>query len=200
MHQKQIAELLLQTLETELGGVELYTEALQWARNNELKQEWHKYREQTARHVEVVRVLCRQLGVDPEAQTPARQVVHHIGTSLVEAIEMAARHGEPQAAELVACECVMLAEKKDHANWELLSRCADHAKGEEAKALKTACAEVEKQENEHLCRTKAWCRELWIRALGMPAVLPPQENNTKTSVGALRAEESRADGQPKPWT
>ena len=41
--------------------------------------------------------------------------------------------------------------------------------------LKEAYEEVEDEEDEHLYHTKGWCRELWIEALGMPAVLPPPE-------------------------
>jgi hypothetical protein len=33
-------------------------------------------------------------------------------------MQMALAEGDPAAAELVACDCVSLAEAKDHANWE----------------------------------------------------------------------------------
>jgi hypothetical protein len=41
--------------------------------------------------------------------------------------------------------------------------------------LREAVEEVEDEEDEHLYHTKGWARELWIEALGMPAVLPPPE-------------------------
>ena len=47
-------------------------------------------------------------------------VVRHIGESLVAAMEMALESGPPEAAEMVAAECVVLAETKDHLNWELI--------------------------------------------------------------------------------
>ena len=123
-----------------------------------------------------MRELFSKLGLDPEVQTPGRQVVQHIGESLVQAMQMAlASGGEPEAAELVACECVVLAETKDHLNWELLSKYAEKAKGDEKKAMTAACEEVEEQEDEHIYHSKGWCRELWIQSLGMPAVLPPPE-------------------------
>ena len=171
-----VKELLYQMLETELGGVQVYTTALKCVVNDDLEEEWTEYLEQTERHVEVMRELFSKLGLDPEVQTPGRQVVHHIGESLVQAMQMAlASGGEPEAAELVACECVVLAETKDHSNWELLSKYADKAKGDEKKAMKAACEEVEEQEDEHIYHSKGWCRELWIQSLGMPAVLPPPE-------------------------
>jgi hypothetical protein len=40
-----------------------------------------------------------------------------------------------------------------------------------------------------------WARELWIESLGLPAVLPPPEEEKKvtTAIGASRAEQSRDD-------
>jgi hypothetical protein len=86
--------------------------------------------------------------------SPGRKIVRHIGESLVKSMEMAIKNDKPEAAELVACECVVLAETKDHANWQLMSQCAEKARGEEAKALKDACEEVEVQEDEHLYHSK----------------------------------------------
>jgi hypothetical protein len=40
MKNAQLSELLYQALETELGGVEVYTTALRCARNQELTEEW----------------------------------------------------------------------------------------------------------------------------------------------------------------
>lgn len=190
---KDLKELLLQALETELGGVEIYSTAVECAVNDELKEEWQKYLEQTEHHVEVMRELIEGLGLDPNEQTPGRKIVHHIGSSLVKAMQMAQREGEPEQAQLVACECVVLAETKDHTNWELLHACSDAAKGAEKKALQAAVEEVEDEEDEHLYHTQGWCRELWIKSLGMPAVIPPpeEEKDVKTAIGAARAAQSR---------
>jgi hypothetical protein len=111
---------------------------------------------------------------------------------LVQAMTKAQSGGDPAAAELVACECVVLAETKDHLDWELLTKCAEHVHGEAAKVLKEACEKVEDQEDEHLYHTKGWCRELWIESLGLKAVLPPpeEEKKVKTAIGAARAEQA----------
>lgn len=193
---EQVKELLYQMLETELGGVQVYTNALECVINDELEEEWTKYLEQTQRHVEIMRELCGKFGLDPEKQTPGRQVVHHIGESLVQAMQIAKTSGgEPEAAELVACECVVFAETKDHLNWELLSKYAEKAKGDEKKIMQAAIDEVEDQEDEHIYHSKGWCRELWIKSLGMPSVLPPpeEEKDVKTAIGAARAEKAREE-------
>ena len=76
---EHVKELLYQMLETELGGVQVYTTALKCVVNDDLKEEWTEYLEQTERHVEVMRELFSNLGLDPDTKTPGRQVVQHIG-------------------------------------------------------------------------------------------------------------------------
>jgi hypothetical protein len=195
MNKNQISELVLQALETEKGGVQVYETALRCAMNDDLKEEWTKYLEQTRNHVEVVVRVCEALRLDPDQETPGRLVVRHIGASLVRAMEIALDAGEPAAAQLVAAECVVEAETKDHLNWELISQVAKAMKGSEGKALNDAYEEVEEQEDEHLYHTTGWCRELWIESLGMPAVLPPpeEEKDVKTAIGAARAKMARRE-------
>ncbi len=103
---------------------------------------------------------------------------------------MALRSTDPQAAQIVAAECVVLAETKDHLNWELIGELAKNA---EASLLKPAYEQIEDEEDEHLYHTTGWTRELWIEALGMPAVLPPPEEVKKveTAIEAARAKKSR---------
>src|SRR5688500_18339445 len=115
MNTKQVAELVLQSLEHELGGVKIYTTALNCAQNPDLRREWQECLEQTKEHVSALESVCQALGLDPRQETPGRQVVRHVGAALVQAMELALQAGEPAAAELVACECVVLAETKDHA-------------------------------------------------------------------------------------
>jgi len=191
--ERQLKDLLLQMMETELGGEKVYRTALQCAINEDLKEEWEKYLEETLTHQNVVRTTCEFLGINADEVTPSRQVVKHIGLSLVKAMELALSAGDRSAAQLVACECVVHAETKDHANWELLGMVAEVATGETGKALKEAHARVEKDEDHHLYHTKGWCRELAIQSLGLPAVLPPPEEikQVETAIGASRAEQQR---------
>ena len=90
---------------------------------------------------------------------------------------------------------MVLAETKDHSNWELLAKSAEKAKGDRKNALQAAVEQVEDQEDQHLYHSKGWCRELWIQSLGMPAVLPPpeEEKDVKTAIGAARAEQAREE-------
>ncbi len=191
---EQRNELLQQMLETEMGGVTVYETALTCVVNEELKNEWEKYLDQTKRHVEIVTTLMSELGVPP-TETPGREVVRHIGGSLVAAMKLAKGTAPPEAAEIVACECVVHAETKDHSNWHLLTLYAEAARGAEKKAIQTALDEIENEEEEHLYHSKGWWRELAIASLGMKAVLPPPEErkDVKTAIGASRAEHARKE-------
>jgi hypothetical protein len=188
-----LRELVLQALETELGGARIYAAALECATNDELREEWETYAAQTHEHARALREACSALGIDPEEETPGRAVVRHVGESLLAAIEMARAKAEPAQAQLVACECVMLAETKDHSNWHLLGAAAAKLRGDGAGALRKTREELEDEEDEHLYHTSGWCRELWLEALGLPAVLPPPEEqkDVKTAIGAARAAQAR---------
>ena len=83
-------------------------------------------------------------------------------------MEMALSEGGPAAAQLVAAECVVEAETKDHQDWELIGRVAEKSTGEMKKALQEAYEQVEEQEDQHLYHTMGWARELWIESLGCP--------------------------------
>ena len=195
MNNAQVSELLYQALETEIGGVQVYQAALRCAVNEDLHEEWEKYLSETENHVRIVTDMFNELGLDTEKETPGRQIVRMKGQTLVKAMENALAEGDPVAAQLVAAESVVEAETKDHANWELIGRVAEESTGDKKAVLTEAYNQVEEEEDMHLFHTMGWARELWIESLGMPAVLPPPEEEKKvvTAIGASRAEQSRAD-------
>ena len=145
MDTRQFDNLILQALEHEQGGIRVYQTAIKCAVNEDLREEWEKYLDQTRSHVESLTAVCRSLEIDASAATPGRKIVRHLGGALVEAMEMALKGDAPEAAEIVACECVVIAETKDHLNWELIGKCAKKLKGESAKAVTAAYEEVGEQ-------------------------------------------------------
>jgi len=193
MNQDQWKELLYQALETETGGIQVYESALQCVVNPELKEEWEEYLEQTRNHEQILHEVFGKLGLDPQVETPGRRVVRHMGESLVRAMQLARESGKRQDAELVAAECVVLAETKDHLNWELLGQVSENMKGDAAATLTEAVEQVEEEEDEHLYHTAGWSRELWMKSLGLPSVLPPPEEtrDVKTAMAAARAKQDR---------
>ena len=191
----QVQELLLQAFETELGGEKIYETALTCAINDDLKEEWQEYLDETKNHQQILLTVLEEFQIDPDTMTPGRQVTAHIGESLVAAMEMAKKEGDEKAAELVAGECVVLAETKDVSNWKLIGLLGEKLKGKQASTLKNAHEKVMEDEDHHLFHTRGWARELWIESLGLPAVLPPpeEEKSVDTEIGAVRAENAREE-------
>jgi hypothetical protein len=193
MQSGQLKELVLQSLEHERGGVLIYETALDCVINPELRDEWQRYLQQTKSHVTALEKICDGLSVDPEEQTAGRRVAHHMGKALVDAMKMALAEGQKEAAELVAADCVILAETKDHADWQLLGKCAGELTGDTRSMLEEAYNTIEEQEDEHLYHSKGWGRELWLKSLGLDAVLPPpeEEKDVRSAAAAAKAEGSR---------
>ena len=192
MKRAQLEELLYQALETEQGGVQVYEHAVKCAQNDDLREEFSKYLDETRTHETIMLRVLDTFGLDPRTETPGRSIIRTKAQTLVRSMETA-MEVDPAAAQLVAAECVVEAESKDHMNWELMGEVAGKLSGQEKKVLEEAYAEVGEQENQHLFHTMGWARELWLESLGLPAVLPPPEEQkeTTTAIGADRARQAR---------
>ena len=193
MIKPQLRELLLQALEHERGGALVYFNALECTRNEDLRKEWEKYLDQTLGHVDILTAACAALGLDPDEMTPGCRIVQQNGKALIAAMRAALAEGNREAAELVACDCVVIAETKDHANWQLIGKCAAQMDGDAGRVLRAAYEQVEDQEDEHLYHSKGWCRELWLASLGLPAQLPPPKEvkNVRDAKAAAEVESRR---------
>jgi len=194
MEAAQLEELLLQSLDTERGGVMIYEAAVDSAVNDDVRKVWMKYLDETRNHVEVMLRVLEGFGLDPGTDTVGRVILRGKAETLIRSMEMA-RKSDPTAGQLVAAECVVEAETKDHMNWELIGEVAKKLTGDQKRLLTEAYEEVEEQEDEHLYHTMGWARELWLESLGLPAVLPPPEEkkHTKSAIGAERAKQARTE-------
>jgi rubrerythrin len=168
MNRDQIRELVLQAIESERGGRKVYDAALECVREPALRALWQRYRTETESHERAMVRLCTALGLDPEDESPGRAVARLLGEGLVEAIRRAAGTARPEAAQVAAAECVLLAETKDHLHWELLGQCARHAEGEARRALVSVFEQVEPEERRRLRSSEAWARRLWHDSLELP--------------------------------
>ncbi len=96
----QVNELLYQALETEIGGVRIYELAVQRAVNDDLKDEWARYLDQTRNHERILRDILEARNLDPDEDSPGREIVRHLGGSLAKAIEMTSSSAaSPEAAQ-----------------------------------------------------------------------------------------------------
>jgi hypothetical protein len=200
VNKDQLHALLFEALETEKGGVLVYETALRCAINEDLKEEWEKYLDQTRNHVTILLGVLKKLGLNPDQETPGRTVVRFSGQSLVKTMEIALQGSKPEAAQIVAAECVVLAETKDHTNWQLIGAASESLEGAEQAALKTAYDEVEDEEDEHVYHSTGWARELHLEALGLDAQLPPAEEveDVKTELEAAQVRKQRKETIEQP--
>jgi rubrerythrin len=86
----------LQSLKHEMGGVKIYEAALKCVVNEDLKEEWEKYHQETERHVQILQDVFSQMQLDANEQTPGRKIVHDMGQSLVKAMEAASCSPRPR--------------------------------------------------------------------------------------------------------
>lgn len=196
MNTTQVRELLLQSLEHERGGVKIYKAAIAAAQRPDLKSEWTEYLEQTEQHVQSLTEICEAFEIDPFTTTPGTQIVKATGTALLQAIEVARAAGDPKAAQLVAAECVVLAETKDHLDWELIGEVAKELTGDQQEVVLEAFERIEEEEDEHLYHTQGWARELWLESLGLPAELPPPEEKQDVT-SAAEAQQAKEERHPR---
>jgi hypothetical protein len=195
MDRNHAQDLLYQALETEIGGEGVYRAALELAREEDLVKEWEEYLEQTLTHRQRLLGAFETLGLDPDAETDSRKIVRRKAEGLVEAMRMAGETLSPQGAQLVAGECVVEAETKDHLNWSLLEHIVEAGPKQYADALREPVEETLVEEAEHRFHTEGWTRELWLAHLGFDAALPPpeEEKSVQTKIGAGRAEKAREE-------
>ncbi len=193
MEMQQLRELIGQSLEHERGGKLVYETAIQCVMTDGLREEFEKYLDETHEHIRILEGVCEVFGIDPHNPTLLGECVHGVSVALVEAMQKAKQGGDAAAVEVFACECVVLAETKDHLDWQLLKECVPGLSGEQARVLQEAVDAVEDQEDEHLYHSKGWCREVWLQSLGLEAVFPPPEErrDVRSAIAAARAEKAR---------
>ena len=82
-----------------MGGVQVYATAIRCAKNEDLKEEWEKYHEQTQEHERIMRNVLEGFGLDPKKETPGRKIVRLKAETLVRAMEMALKEAPDGRAD-----------------------------------------------------------------------------------------------------
>ncbi len=120
LDREQFADLLGQMLETEQVGLRVFETALRCVEDGQLRRQWEASLEETREHVDIVTGVIEHFDLDPDADSPARQVVRHIGEALLHLMEMSLRNGRSGTTQRIAAECIVHVETRDHLNWEVL--------------------------------------------------------------------------------
>lgn len=156
---------LSEFLAVERGGIKLYQAALQIVQDRQVSEKFQEFFEQTKKHEAILTRVIRELGGDPERVSPGAAMAEKKAKALLDT--MTNSDGlNGRAAELNAIENIVIAETKDHADWEMLSKIARRSDDEKIRnVLKPATSEVEPEEDEHLNWTKEQMARLEFEAL-----------------------------------
>jgi rubrerythrin len=138
-------------------GVHLYRAAVGMTQFPEWREKYAEFLAQTEEHVQILSDLAMQLGGDPMYVSPQARMTVFMNSKLMESILLDGSV-DTLTRELALLESVMLAERKCHANWELLGKLAEQL-GDlaAARAMREAVERVEDQEDEHV----AWAEQTW---------------------------------------
>ena len=137
-----LRDKLSEFLMVERGGLKLYEQALQVVTDATVAAAFQEFREQTRKHESILLQVISGLGLDPDHISPGAKVAEQKATALQNT--MRGNGLSADAAELNAIENIILAETKDHADWEMLGKIARQSDDEKIRALLTpAVARVE---------------------------------------------------------
>jgi rubrerythrin len=162
---EELMDKLSEFLTVEEGGVKLYEAALKHVHDREVKEKFHEFHQQTVRHVEILTNIIEKLGGKPSYKSAGAKIANEKATALLKTMSETKAMSRDEA-ELNAIENIVIAETKDHADWELLGHIAHRAEDSHlSQLLKPAVSEVEKQEDEHLHWTQQKMGELALAAL-----------------------------------
>lgn len=144
------ADLLSACLAHERCGLHLYRSVQQRTEYDDLRTQYAHFGEETAEHIRLLEEFVAAGGGDPMYVSPAARATEKAGAGLVESTFLLGGSIDPVTAELAMLEAVMLAEAKDHQNWELLATLAQQMADSPAQQLlETMSAQVLAQEEEH---------------------------------------------------
>lgn len=162
---EELMDKLSEFLTVEKGGKELYEAALKLVQHPEVAAKFREFHMQTIRHEEILTNIIEKLGGRTSYKSEGAKLAEKKAQALLKT--MTETKGlTPDQIEVNAMENIVLAETKDHADWELLGHIAHRSEDSHlSNLLKTAVSEVEGQEDEHLNWTKAKMGELALLGL-----------------------------------
>jgi rubrerythrin len=214
-----LRDKLSEFLEVEKGGLKLYEEALRIITDTDISEKFRTFHEQTQKHATILTRVIRALGLDPARISEGAKVARQKAEALLKTMTSDGLSGP--SAEINAVENIILAETKDHADWELLGKIARQSDDEQVRdVLRPAVGEVEPEEDEHLNWTKkhlgrlemsvittnqngrarpedGWLSDRQRRSTAMPTKSSPRKYGKKASEKVKRAMHERKQGTLK---
>lgn len=175
-----LTDFLSEMLTVEMGGVKLYEKALNELEHPEYEDELNEFLRQTERHVELCTEMLNAAGGDSDYKSPGAQAAEHKAEGLISA------GVPPEISDLNNIENLVLAETKDHWDWEMLASVAPRIGDAELKRMATkAVSEVRKQEKMHL----DWNEQTLSKLAMESAMHTPADNMSESEEDDQMSEE-----------
>ncbi|MBF6569396.1 MAG: ferritin-like domain-containing protein [Candidatus Binataceae bacterium] len=144
-----LKDFISQMLAVEQGGVKLYERALSELAHEELRDQLETFRAQTEHHVELCEEMLRASGAEDDYLSPEAEAAEYKAEGLI------STEVPEELCDMNNLENLVLAETKDHWNWEVLKSIASHIKEPELKQIAgKAVKDVFKEENDHVAWTQ----------------------------------------------
>jgi rubrerythrin len=169
-----LKDFLSEMLAVERGGVKLYEKALSELSHENLRGRLEEFLEETTRHVELCEEMVDAAGGDPDEMSPGAEAAQAKAEGLL-SVEV-----PEELADLNNIENLVLAETKDHWDWEMLAETVKLIKDRDLKAVITAAVrEAGKQERDHLTWNSEALTELAREMSRQSAEETTEEGETK---------------------
>ena len=185
-----LQDLLSEFLAVEMGGQALYERALELVSDTEVRTKFRQFRKQTVNHQKILTDVIRKLGGNPRVRSPGAKVAAAKAQGLLRTMGRAGLSKD--AAQLNAIENIVLAETKDHADWELLGKIVRQTTDSHLReVLGPAVHSVEQEEDEHL----SWTRQK-LGDLQMEEITKGGNARPKSTFGRPSTSNAKKRAQP----
>jgi rubrerythrin len=156
------ADLLSACLAHERCGAHLYRSVAARTLEPEFRERYRHFGAETQEHITRLEELVASAGGDPQYVSPSARATEKAGGALLESTFLLGGSIDAATAELAMLEAVLLAEAKDHDNWELLAALAEQMSECPVRdSFQSAATTVLAQEEEHY----AWAQQTRARTL-----------------------------------
>ena len=198
INKSTLMEVLSEFLAVEMGGQKLYEKALGLVSDSEVRSKFHEFHRQTIKHQKVLADVINKLGGNTRTQSPGAKVATEKAQALLRSMD--GNGLSKDQAELNAIENIVLAETKDHADWELIGKIARQSNDDRLREVLGATAsEVEQEEDEHLNWTRKKLGELQMEAL-TKGEKKSDDPNPKAKSPMTKSSTKRTGGRAKSRT
>ena len=201
INKSTLMDVLSEFLAVEMGGQKLYEKALGLVSDSEVRSKFHEFHRQTIKHQKVLADVINKLGGNTRTQSPGAKVATEKAQALLRSMD--GNGLSKDQAELNAIENIVLAETKDHADWELIGKIARQSSDDRLReVLGAAASEVEQEEDEHLNWTRKKLGELQMEALtkGGASEKKSDDPNPKAKPPMTKSATKRTGGRAKSRT